>query len=108
MAWLEQDPSQKFHACFRFGGNKYRRSLRTTKKPEANSRLGRLEENIRLVESGRLEIPPDADAAAFLLSDGKLNQKFQSAKTVFLNILFEQFFDALPESSLEQSGIPTA
>jgi len=34
-----------------------------------------VEESIRLVELGRLEIPPDADVASFLLSDGKLNGK---------------------------------
>ena len=34
---------------------------------QAQARLERLDENIRLVESGRLEIPAGADIAAFLL-----------------------------------------
>ena len=105
MAWLEQDPSKRFHICFRFSGNKFRRSLKTSKKKEAETRLSRLEETIRLVESGRLEIPADTDAAKFLLSDGKVTKDSSPAKPIYLTKLFDQFFDSLPESSLEKSTI---
>jgi len=73
MSWLEQDKSKSFHVRFRLGGTKFRRSLRTKSRSKAESRLHRLDENIRLVESGRLQIPGGADVATFLLSDGKLN-----------------------------------
>lgn len=75
MAWLQEDPSGNYHVSFRFGGRKFKRSLRTSKAKEAQSRLERLEENIRLVEAGRIEFPSDADVPTFLLSDGKLNGK---------------------------------
>lgn len=73
MSWLEQDKSKNFHIRFRFGGTKFRRSLQTRSKSKAESRLHRLDENMRLVESGRLQIPSGSDVAAFLLSDGRLN-----------------------------------
>ena len=31
MAWLQEDPSGNFHVSFRFGGRKFKRSLRTSK-----------------------------------------------------------------------------
>lgn len=76
MAWLERHRSSKtFHVVFRIGGKRFRQSLRTNDRREANARLVRLEENLRLVESGRLTLPQNCSAAAFLLSDGKLNGK---------------------------------
>jgi len=53
MAWLQIDPSGKFHIGFRFAGRKYKGSLKTKCRDESDARLHRLEENIRLVESGR-------------------------------------------------------
>ena len=75
MAWLQADPSGNYHVSFRFGGRKFKRSLRTKDGANAEGRRLRLEENIRLVESGRLAIPSEADVPTFLLSDGKLNSK---------------------------------
>ena len=57
MAWLQTDPSGNYHISFRFRGRNFKRSLKTKSEQRANSRLHRLEENIRLVESGRLELP---------------------------------------------------
>ena len=34
-----------------------------------------MEETIRLLKRGRIELPPGADAGTFILSDGKLNGK---------------------------------
>ena len=58
-AWLEQKPNGRFHVAFRFAGQKLKKSLRTADSEAAHARLHRLEENIRLVESGRLAIPED-------------------------------------------------
>ena len=89
MAWLEEDPSGTFHIAFRFAGAKFRRSLRTKKQEQAESRRLRLEETIGLVESGRLEIPDGGDVACFLLSDGKLAEKPKTTKQLTLGSLFE-------------------
>lgn len=105
MAWLQEDPSGNFHVSFRFGGRKFKRSLRTSKAKEAKARLERLEENIRLVEAGRIEIAIDADIPTFLLSDGKLDAKFVVTPSLRLEELFEQFFDNLPEGHLEETTL---
>ena len=106
MAWLEKDPSGNYHVKFRFSGQRYTRSLKTKKVREAQGRLQRLEENIRLVKSGRLEISDAADIPVFLLSDGK----FQSGRTtqstkVTLATLFEEFFNSIPVGNLEQTTL---
>ena len=75
MAWLELDRSGTYLIAFRFGGVRFKKSLGTRKKTEADSRLQRLEENLKLVDEGRLEVPDNGSVAAFLLSDGKLNAK---------------------------------
>lgn len=105
MAWLQQLPSGKYHVSFRFGGHKFKRSLRTSKAKEAQARLERLEENIRLVEAGRIEIAVDADIPTFLLSDGKLNAKVVVAPSLKLEELFGRFFGNLPEGHLEETTL---
>ncbi len=57
MAWLEREPSGHFHIRFRLGERKFKRSLKTKIESEAETRRIRLEETIRLVESGRLTTP---------------------------------------------------
>jgi hypothetical protein len=75
MAWLEQQPNGIFHVAFRYDGQRFKKSLRTRCDQSANARLHRVDENIRLVESGRLTVPKNGDVAAFLLSDGALGSK---------------------------------
>ena len=74
-AGLEQRPaSSRFKIYFRWGGQQFKRTVKTTNRSEAQAILLRLEENIGLVERGRLAIPPEADIATFLLADGKMTQ----------------------------------
>jgi hypothetical protein len=85
MAWLEQHPiSGTYQLNFRLGGAKFKRSLKTSDEREAATRLARFEENIRLVEAGRLLLPEHGDPASFLLSDGKLNGKPKVAERLAL------------------------
>lgn len=105
MSWLEQDKSETFHVRFRFGGTKYRRSLKTKTRKIAETRLHRLEENIRLVESGRLVIPSGADVAAFLLSDGKLNGPIRTVRGMDISTMFSEFLRSLPKGTLEQTTL---
>ncbi len=79
MAWLEQNSAGMYHLVFRLSGERFRRSLRTGDEREAQARLVRVEENIRLVESGRMTLPEQDDVTSFLLSDGKLNGKPKAA-----------------------------
>ena len=90
MAWLEQKNSGTFHIVFRIGKEKYRRSLKTKIYKEAIGRKLRLEENVKLVETGRLTIPTDADLVSFLLSDGKLNERVSGQKQIQLPVGTDQ------------------
>ena len=92
MAWLEQHPNAgTYQIVFRFGDLKFKRSRKTSDARDAAARVSRLEENIRLVESGRLELPANADPAAFLLSDGKLAGKPKVAERLQLGYLMERY-----------------
>jgi hypothetical protein len=74
MASLEQR-GRRYRLAFRLGGQKYQVALKTEDRREAEACLGRVEENLRLVERGRLTIPDGADVGLFLVSDGKLDQR---------------------------------
>ena len=69
---------------------------------------GRIEENIRLVERGRLDVPPTADLPQFLLSDGKLNGKPVTPRAVTLANLFRDYRAHLPMDSMEANSLKTA
>lgn len=88
MAWLERR-GERFRLVFRFRGNKFHVNLKATDPKEADGCRGRLEENLRLVERGRMAVPPGADLGLFLLSDGKLEQPVEVARPVRLAELFE-------------------
>lgn len=106
MAWLEQKPNGRFHIGFRFTGQKLKKSLRTSDPDVAQARLHRLEENVDLVESGRLALPDDADVAAFLLSDGQLNGKPRRLSELRTLKQFSQvFLNSIPAGSLEESTL---
>jgi integrase len=108
MAWLEQKKSGTFHLIFRLGDEKFRRSLKTKCSREASARHLRVEENLRLVDAGRLQIPDNADLVTFLLSDGKLNQQARAPKRTRIGKLYQQYIDNLPEDSMEDNSLYTA
>lgn len=95
MAWLERR-HDRFRIVFRFGPKKqkkkrYNVNLKATTQKEANSCLARLEENLRLVERGRLTVPNGADIGLFLLSDGKLEKPVELVQPVTLSELFTDY-----------------
>jgi integrase len=90
MAWLERR-QQHFRIVFRFRGERYNVNLKATAQKEANACLARLEENLRLVERGRLAVPDGADFGLFLLSDGKLERPVQLVRSVTLAELFADY-----------------
>ena len=90
MASIEFDEaSGRYRIRFRYAGKPYKRSLKTTDKRDAGAVVGRVEETIRLLERGRLNIPPDADPGVFILSDGKLNGKLTAEQGYTLESLFD-------------------
>lgn len=77
MAWLEERGG-RFRVCFRYGGRKYRHELKTGSEQEANALVGRVDENLILLERRKIEAPADGNFALFLLSDGKSAQSLGS------------------------------
>lgn len=104
MASLQQIPSGTFYILFRFGGTKYKRSLRTKQRRQALALKARLEDTIQLINAGRVELPESADIPTFLLSDGKLASKLVVRETR-LRELFDRYFDSMPEGNLEPGTV---
>ena len=101
MAFLDRERTGIFQLGFTYGGKRFKRSLRTRDEATAEAALHRVEENLRLVASGRLAIPADADLATFLISDGKLTSSTQVApKQLRVGELFETYAGGLPEGAL--------
>src|SRR5262249_27556492 len=100
--------SERYRLIFRYGGRKFQYALKTTDQKEAEGCLARLEENLRLLERGRLQLPPDADLPTFLLSDGKVTTKPQITGTVLtLEELFKQYVEVHSNGALERNSLDT-
>jgi integrase len=97
----------RYNIILRLGGKRIVRSLKTGDEDEALAKKLRVEENVRLIESGRLIVPDSADLMTFLLSDGKLNQKPVLTPSMTIKQLFKAFWEALPTGTLEPLSIAT-
>ena len=110
MAWLEKHPSSgHFKICFRWGGKKKRKSLPVTDPKAAQAILLRFEENVALLERGRLELPASGDIMTFLLSDGKLasSPKATSVQPKTLREIVDRYLAALGNGSVEANSLET-
>ncbi len=90
MAWLERR-GKRFRVVFRFQDQRIFAILKTADIKEAEACLGRIEENLRLVERGRLTVPDGADVGLFLLTDGKLQKPVELVRPVRLSELFSLY-----------------
>jgi integrase len=106
MASLEKR-GKRFRVVFRLGGEKYFASVKTTDKREAEACLARLDENLRLVERGRLTIPDGADVGLFLLSDGKLEQKVRVAHVLTVGELVSKYRSTFTVGAKEKNTART-
>jgi integrase len=106
MASVHRDEkSGKYRIQFRLEGRQYQRSLKTTKLRDARAILGRVDETIRLVELGRLEIPEDIDPAAFVLADGKLDKPKKKTQALRLKDLIATYQESLPPGAKEPTTL---
>lgn len=90
MASLEQRGT-RFRVIFRLGGQKHSVCVKAAERKDAEACLVRLEENLRLVERGRLAVPDGADVGLFLMSDGRLEKKVSVVRPVRLAEMFETY-----------------
>ncbi|MBI5760018.1 MAG: site-specific integrase [Planctomycetales bacterium] len=108
MASIEQQiHGGNYRIVFRCGGRKFSRTLKTNDPHEADAVLHRLEDNLRLLERGRLTIPSEADTITFLLSDGRLEHKPTLATSLTLRDLVDRYRQHLPDGALEPNTLYT-
>ncbi len=100
MASLENRAGH-YRIIFRYGGTKYHHKLGKVPQREASSCLNRLEENLRFLERGLLEMPEGADLGVFLLSGGKLNHCPVIEKRVTVREFFDHYRTHVPEGAKE-------
>ena len=102
------EESRNFRIRFRFNGRPYKRSLKTSDRRLANARLGQVDGTLLLIESGRLEIPPGVDPAAFILSDGKRTGEEKKRERLTLKQVFDRYQNyhaELPKPVKEESTL---
>ena len=108
MASLEFDATcSKYRIRFRYGGKPFKRSIKTKDQTEAEGVAARVEETIRLLERGRLEMPSGADPGVFILSDGKLNGKTSAERGQTLEALLALYRKSLPKGAKAQTTLNT-
>ncbi|MCB0327918.1 MAG: tyrosine-type recombinase/integrase [Bdellovibrionales bacterium] len=65
---------------FRYSGRQFRRSTETADQKEATLTKYRIEETLRLLKQGRVELPEDADPGVWIFSAGKIKEKQSVSK----------------------------
>src|SRR3954452_18497302 len=98
--------SGRYRIIFRFNGKKYHHSLGTTDRQEAEALRDRLRGNLHDLANGRAVLPPGADLALFLLSDGRITEKPEVRQVVTLGDLSRRYHDA-QSATLEVGSLNT-
>ena len=88
MASLERR-GNRYRIIFRLGGTKHHVGVNAADRKDAEAGLARLEENLRMVERGRLAVPDGADVGLFLLTDGRLERQVSVRRAVRLAEMFD-------------------
>ena len=103
MASLRQNKKTKtYQVSFRYGDRQFTKSLQTKTKSTAVAHVARVEETIRLLRSGRINLPADADAGDFIISDGRTTAKKRKLpKRVTLKVMFDFYESGLPGGAKE-------
>jgi integrase len=98
---------QRYRVVFRYGGRKFQHPLKTADQAEAESCRARVEENLRLLERGRLMLPPGADLPTFLLSDGRLAEPPVVPRALTLQGLYDRYRATHGNGALEANSLET-
>ncbi len=108
MAYLELDSTSGIYRIrFRYQGRPYKRSIKTVDAVEAVGLVGRVEETIRLLERGRIEMPADADPGLFIVSDGKQVKKTVTERADTLEELLATYQKSIPPGAKAETTICT-
>jgi len=103
MASLEKRYAGRYRIVFCWQGERRYHSLGKTPERDAQSCLDRLEESLRFVDRGLLEVPVDTDIGRFLVSGGKLNGKPALKAPLTLGELLKRYQAEHPDGVKESS-----
>jgi hypothetical protein len=103
MASLEARYGGRYRIVFCWQGERRYHSLGKVPEREARSCLDRLEESLRYVDRGLLDVPADADLGRFLVSGGKLSVKPALKAPVTLGELLNRYQAEHPAGVKESS-----
>lgn len=103
MASLERRYDGRYRVIFCYQGQRFYHSVGKVSQREARSCKDRLEENLRFLERGLLELPPGANLGVFLVSGGKLNGKPVLEKPLTLGEFLARYQEKHPEGAKEES-----
>jgi integrase len=92
---------------FRYGGRQFQRSLKTKDPKKADALKGKIELTLLELEQGRLMLPPEADIAEFVISDGRRSSNPQAAAVVTLADLFARYERGIPPGNMEGNSLLT-
>jgi integrase len=84
-------------ASFRFGGTQFLASLKTKDEREAERARARIEETIRLLNTGRVSLPPEAKSRSqiiqYIVSGGALTHRPRLSKNASLAAVLKEYFE---------------
>jgi integrase len=103
MASLEKRYDGRCRIVFCWQGERRYHSIGKMPEREARSCLDRLEESLRFVDRGLLEVPVDADLGRFLVSGGKLNRKPALKAPLTVGELLKRYQAEHPDGAKETS-----
>ena len=103
MASLEKRYDGRYRIVFCWHGERCYYSLGKMPEREARCCLDRLEESLRFVDRGLLEVPSDADLGRFLVSRGKLSGKPTLKAPLTVGELLERYQIEHPDGVKESS-----
>ena len=112
MSSLQKDPSGNFHICFRYGGRRFKRTLKTKSEKKATTSQAKVDERIWMVKNGHISIPEAGGVAEFLIYGETASKKEPPSakakvKKTSLSKLMDEYFVTAKNGSLESTTIDT-
>jgi hypothetical protein len=101
MASLEKRYDGRYRIVFCWQGKRRAHSLGKVSERDARSCLDRIEEGLRFVERGLLNVPPNVDLGLFLVSGGKLGEKPDLKPSLTFGELLERYHSEHPDGVKE-------
>jgi integrase len=110
MAHLTKQEHRPYGVQFRYAGQKFHRSLGTFDHTDAEGLVKEIEENLDLIQRGKMPVPPDCSAEAFWAIVRTSNRVAAEPKILARKTLDEvkkEYFASYPKGAKEESTLMT-